>query len=453
MMMLSAAAAALQGTLNGPDAKFSGVASDTRDLKPGDLFVALSGPRFDGHDFIAEAVAAGAAGALVTRLVQAPLPCILVMDTRRALGQLAGAWRDRFVVPVIGVTGSNGKTTVKQMIGSILAQLGPGCVTRGNLNNDIGMPLTLLGLRSTHRYAVLEMGMNHKGEIEYLARIARPTVAVINNAAEAHLEGLGSVADVARAKGEIFTGLTENGVAIINIDDPFAEMWRSLAQPRQVITFGLERPAAVSADYRIGERGSVVDLRTPQGDVRMRLPVLGKHNVMNALAASATSLAAGASLAQIRAGLEKLEAVSGRLELKPGISGARVIDDTYNANPGSLAAGLQVLKEFSGERALVLGDMAELGPAATDIHRRVGELARKLGINRLFAIGEQSRHAVESFGRGARHFGSHEALVEDLLTSLHGDMTVLVKGSRVMKMEKIVSGIVRQAGTAAEKGA
>jgi UDP-N-acetylmuramoyl-tripeptide--D-alanyl-D-alanine ligase len=453
MMTLSAAAATLHGTLSGPDATFSGVATDTRDLKPGDLFVALSGPRFDGHNFIAEAVAAGAAGALVTRLLQTTLPCILVMDTRRALGQLAGVWRERFNVPVVGITGSNGKTTVKQMMGSVLAQLGPGCVTRGNLNNDIGMPLTLLGLRPEHRYAVLEMGMNHKGEIDYLARIARPTVAVINNAAEAHLEGLGSVADVARAKGEIFTGLADNGVAVINIDDPFVEMWRSLAQPRQVVTFGLDRPAAVSADYRIGERGSVIDLRTPQGDVRMRLPMLGKHNVMNALAASAASLAAGASLAQIRAGLEKLEAVSGRLELKPGISGARIIDDTYNANPGSLAAGLQVLKEFSGERALVLGDMAELGPATADIHRRVGELARKLGINRLFAIGEQSRHAVESFGRGARHFSSHEALVEDLLTCLHGDMTVLVKGSRVMKMEKIVSGIVRPGAAAADKGA
>jgi UDP-N-acetylmuramoyl-tripeptide--D-alanyl-D-alanine ligase len=452
MMSLAIAADALKGTLAGRDVTFTGVATDTRNLHPGDLFVALVGPRFDGHNFLADAIGAGAVGALVSQRVETTLPCVQVADTRLALGQLAGFWRGQFKVPVIAVTGSNGKTTVKQMIGAMLAATGPGCVTRGNLNNDIGMPLTLLGLRATDRYAVLEMGMNHKGEIEYLSRIACPTIALINNAAEAHLEGLGSVSDVARAKGEIFTGLAADGVAVINADDAFAGLWRGLAQPRQVITFGMERPAAVSASCELDGRGSVINLKTPQGDIQMRLPMLGRHNVMNALAASAASLAAGASLAQIRAGLEKLEAVSGRLELKPGISGAHIIDDTYNANPGSLAAGMQVLKEFGGERTLVLGDMAELGEAAAGIHRRVGELARRIGINRLFAIGDQSRLAVESFGRGGRHFKNHDALVEALVDCLHGDMTVLVKGSRVMKMEKIVNGIVRPGAAVVDKG-
>ncbi|MFP5349876.1 MAG: UDP-N-acetylmuramoyl-tripeptide--D-alanyl-D-alanine ligase, partial [Gammaproteobacteria bacterium] len=362
-----------------------------------------------------------------------------------ALGDLARFWRGQFSIPFIGVTGSNGKTTVKEMIGSIMSEIGPGCVTRGNLNNDIGMPLTLLRLRANDRYAVIEMGMNHLGEIDYLTRITRPTVALITNAAEAHLAGVGGLQQVAQAKGEIFSGLTDDGVAIINADDRFADYWRGRAKPHRVLTFGLERAADITCHHVAADNGSDILLMTPtHGEILMRLPLLGKHNVMNAMAAAAASLSAGASMPQIKAGLEKLKGISGRLEIKQGVSGARVIDDTYNANPGSLAAGLQVLRDCTGERVLVLGDMAELGPAADDIHRRVGELAKSLGVERLYALGPMAALAVKSFGQGGRHFQDAAALIEALIDAMHADMTLLVKGSRVMQMERVVAGIVRQ---------
>jgi len=445
-MTLAAAARVLNGALHGTDAEFTGVSTDTRSLPRGHLFVALVGPNFDGHQFIGEAANRGAVGALVARTVEAPLPQVMVQDTRLALGQLATHWRQRFDIPVIAVTGSNGKTTVKNMIAAILAETGPGLATQGNLNNDIGVPLTLLRLCDGDRYAVIEMGMNHPGEIDYLTRLTRPTVALINNAAAAHLAGLGSVEAVARAKGEIYAGLSGDGIAIVNADDAYADLWCRLAAPRRIIRFGLEQPADVTAEYTLGSDSSTIDLRTPQGGITMRLPLPGRHNVMNTLAASSAALAAGASLADIQAGLEKLKAVSGRLEIKRGINGARVLDDTYNANPGSLAAGVEVLKSASGERVLVLGDMGELGDAARDIHRRVGELAKRIGIERLFAVGELSREAVDSFGGGAEHFASHDALIDRLRQALHRDMTVLVKGSRLMKMERVVAGIVEQNG-------
>lgn len=445
-MSLSLLADKLQATHHGRDAVFTGVSTDTRTLARGDLFVALTGPHFDGHGFLSEAIAAGAAGALLGRAFDTPLPYVETPDTRRALGALAAFWRSQFKMPLVAVTGSNGKTTVKEMLAAILARRGKGCVTRGNLNNDIGVPLTLLRLRADDAYAVIEMGMNHRGEIDYLTRLACPTVALITNAGEAHLAGLGSVEAIARAKGEIFAGLAADGTAVINADDANSELWKSLAAPRRVVTFGLDRKADVSAEVAFDGGGCALRLKTPAGDLDARLPLLGKHNALNALGATAAALAAGATLPEVRAGLALLKAVSGRLEVKPGINGVRVIDDTYNANPASLAAGLQVLRSFPGERVLVLGDMAELGPSATDIHRRAGELARDLGIQRLFALGELSRHAVESFGRGARHFDNAEALVDALLDCPHGDMTLLVKGSRVMRMERVVAGITRPAG-------
>ena len=442
-MSLAALADVLQAPLAGRDAEFTGVGTDTRTLKAGELFVALRGANGDGHNFLAEASAAGAAGALLERRVETTLPHLLVADTRRALGALAAFWRRQFDIPVVAVTGSNGKTTVKDMIGAILGRAGPGCVTQGNLNNDIGVPLTLLRMRAGDRHAVIEMGMNHRGEIEYLTRLARPTIALVINAAEAHLQGLGGVEEVARAKGEIFSGLTEDGVAVINADDAYCDLWRRLAAPHRCLSFGLDNPADVSARYALDAAGSAIRLITNHGEIDMRLSLLGRHNVMNALAATTTALAAGAALPEIRSGLERLKPAPGRLEVKEGVSGARLIDDTYNANPGSLAAGLQVLKEFGGERVLVLGDMAELGAAAEGIHRRVGELAHRIGIQRLFAVGELARHAVRAFGQGGRHFTSHEALVEALQDCMHGDMTVLVKGSRLMRMERIVAGIQR----------
>jgi UDP-N-acetylmuramoyl-tripeptide--D-alanyl-D-alanine ligase len=452
-MSLAILAEVLKAPLIGRDAVFTGVSTDTRRLQPGDLFVALTGPSFDGHQFLSDAITAGATGGLLARRVETLLPYVQVASTQTALGQFAAFWRNQFNIPVIAVTGSNGKTTVKEMLGAILSETGPGCITRGNLNNDIGVPLTLTRLRQRDRFAVIEMGMNHTGEIDYLTRLTRPTIALINNAAEAHLEGLGSVEQIARAKGEIFAGLPDDGVAVINTDDPFCDLWRRQAAPHRCLSFGLEQRADVGAEYRLDSHGSAMHLKTTQGDINMRLPLLGRHNVMNALAASTAALAAGASLPQIQNGLEKLKSVSGRLELREGINGARVIDDTYNANPGSLAAGLQVLRDFAGERVLVLGDMAELGPAAADIHRRVGELAQKIGIQRLYTLGSQSALAVERFGKGGKHFASHEALVDALLDSLHSDMTVLVKGSRVMHMERVVNGIVRVPPNSRRKGA
>lgn len=441
-MTLAAAARVLDGALRGPDTEFAGVSTDTRQMARGDLFVALVGPRFDGHAFLSEAANRGAVGALVARDVDAPLATVRVDDTRLALGRLAAWWREQFAIPVIAVTGSNGKTTVKNMIAAILAERGQGLATQGNLNNDIGVPLTLLRLKAGDRHAVVEMGMNHPGEIDYLTRLARPTIALINNAAAAHLAGLGSVEAVARAKGEIYAGLAGDGVAIVNADDAFAGLWRGLAAPHRLLTFGLEQAADVSAEYQLDATGSTIHLRTPQGRITMRLSLLGRHNVMNALAASSAALAAGARLQDIQAGLEKLKSVSGRLEVKPGVNGARVLDDTYNANPGSLAAGVEVLKSATGERLLVLGDMGELGEAAAEIHRRVGHLAKSLGIEKLYAVGELTKEAVQAFGAGARHFDSQEALIASLCQGMHADMTILVKGSRLMKMERVVAGIV-----------
>ncbi len=451
MMSLSLLCDALKARHVGRDAVFTGVSIDTRTLRRGDLFVAIRGERHDGHDFVAEAVAAGATGGLFERALETTLPYVQVGNTRRALGEFAAFWRRQFGIPLIAVTGSNGKTTVKEMIGAILAETGPGCVTQGNLNNDIGVPLTLLRLRATDRYAVIEMGMNHRGEIDYLTRTARPTVAVITNASEAHLAGLGSVVEVARAKGEIIAGLQREGVAVLNADDPHFALWKQLAAAHRVVSFGLEHAADVTAQYALDTDGCRVQLKTTEGDIEMRMPLLGRHNVMNALAATAAALQAGAGLKEVKDGLAKLKAVAGRLELKEGISGARVIDDTYNANPASLAAGLEVLREFKGERVLVLGDMVELGEQAADIHRRVGELARRLNVHRLFALGELTRHTVAAYGKGARHFDSPARLVDALQDCMHADMTVLVKGSRVMHMEQVVAGIVRRVSSAARK--
>ena len=450
MMSLALMANALHAPLFGRDVTFTGVSSDTRTLAAGDLFVALTGPNFDGHNFLSQAIAKGAAGALLSRKLGTTLPYVHVADTRKALGDLAAFWRRQFQIPVIAVTGSNGKTTVKEMIGAILAESGRGCVTRGNLNNDIGVPLTLLRMRAADRFAVIELGMNHLGEIDYLSRMTAPTVALITNAAEAHLAGVGSLNGIARAKGEIFAGLIAGGVAVLNADDPFCALWRDLAAPHRVVTFGLDNRADFSARYRLEEHGCVIQLKSPKGDEQMRIPQIGRHNVLNALAATAAALNAGASLRDAVNGLQKLQAVAGRLELKQGISGARVIDDTYNANPGSLTAGLQVLKDAKGERVLVLGDMAELGDAGPDLHVRAGKLARDLGINRLYGIGDLAALAVAAFGEGAKHFGSAEALADALIDCMHSGMVILVKGSRVMQMDRVVAGIVRRSPLAAD---
>jgi len=449
MMSLAELAALLEGRLLGADARFTGVSHDTRTLAPGELYVALAGERFDGHDFLPQARARGAAGALVARALETTLPRVQVPDTRAALGRLAAHWRARFSLPLVAVTGSNGKTTVKEMIGAILGARGRGCVTRGNLNNDIGVPLTLLRLREGDRFAVIEMGMNHAGEIRCLAGLAAPTVALVTNAAEAHLAGLGSVEAVARAKGEIYEGLAPDGVAVINADDAHADLWRRLAAPRRLVTFGLERAADVMAEYRLDATGSDVRLHGAWGEAALRLRLLGRHNVGNALAAAAAALAAGADPDALARGLEQVRPVPGRLETRAGIRGARVIDDTYNANPASLAAALDVLARLPGERVLVLGDMAELGPGAAAFHREAGRRARTAGVARLYALGDLAAEAAASFGAGARRFDAHAPLIDALGQELHREATVLVKGSRVMRMDRVVAGLVPPAAAGA----
>ena len=449
MMLLSQAAQALGGKLLGSDVLFNAVSSDSRAITPGDLFVALQGERFDGSAFVAGALQSGAVAAMVNADRVKELSAtgtqssiLLVEDTRLALGRLAAYWRAQFSIPVVAVTGSNGKTTVKEMLASILRVAAGDAdavlATKGNLNNDIGMPLTLLRLRATHRYAVIEMGMNHTGEIDYLTRLARPDVAIVNNASGAHLAGLGSVEAVARAKGEIFAGLPANGIAVINADDDFAPLWREQAGNRTAIEFALERAVAILAQWQVQGYGARIEVDTPQGSFNADLQVPGVHNVRNALAATAAAVALHIPLPDIAAGLENFSGVAGRLQRKPALHGAVLIDDTYNANPASLRSAIKVLMQAAGKTILVLGDMGELGSDAARLHGEIGAEARDMGVDELLALGELSSHAVREFGTGARHFER----IEDLLAALDKDMdansTVLVKGSRFMKMERVV---------------
>ncbi|MBK9161674.1 MAG: UDP-N-acetylmuramoyl-tripeptide--D-alanyl-D-alanine ligase [Nitrosomonadales bacterium] len=447
MMLLSQAAQALDARLVGEDVRFNAVSSDTRKLQPGDLFVALRGENFDGGEFVAQAAQSGAVAALVEGYsahdARVTIPLLVVKDTRLALGKLAAHWRKQFPVPLVAITGSNGKTTVKEMLAGIL-RVAAGAeeavlATRGNLNNDIGMPLTLLQLGAQHRYAVIEMGMNHSGEIDYLTRIAAPDVALVNNAAGAHLEGLGTVEAVAHAKGEIFTGLGDHGTAVINADDPHAPMWRSLAGTHELLEFGLAGQPDVGGQWSPQVDGLRLDAQTPAGDFSVNLRVPGEHNARNALAATAAAIALNIPLEAIAAGLERFGGVAGRLQRKQARNDAVLIDDTYNANPASLRAAIGVLAQNKGRRVLVLGDMGELGDRAAAFHAEIGTLARQAGIDRLYALGELSAGAVREFGDGARHFGCVEDLQKALETELDANATVLVKGSRFMRMERVVA--------------
>ena len=440
-MRLSEAAGVLEASYSGADVRFAGISTDTRTLAADNLFFALTGPRYDGHDYVDAAQARGAAAAAVSRPVSTTLPLLQVADTRHALGQLARHWRGRFDIPVVGITGSNGKTTVKEMITAILARRGAVLATRGNLNNDIGVPLTLAGLAPEHRSAVVEMGANHAGEIAYLTGLARPTVGIVTNAGPAHLEGFGSLEGVAHAKGELFAGLDRDAVAVINADDRFAAVWRELAQGRRMLSFGLLPGADVGADWQATAQGTALALRTPHGAVDVQLPLLGRHNVLNALGATAAALAAGASLDDVREGLEGLAGVAGRLQRKTRADGGLVIDDTYNANPASLRAAIDVLSAFPGERWLVLGDMGELGADAAALHAEIGVYARDAGIDRLFTLGEFSAQAARACGANAQACEDFDALLGALRRELHAGVTVLVKGSRYMGMERVVQAL------------
>lgn len=446
MMLLSQAAQVLGGRLIGADVSIEAVSSDSRKLAKGDLFIALRGDNFDGYDFAASAAQSRAAAALVNadsyhgEYVACSL--LLVDDTRLALGQLAGWWRKQFGIPVIAITGSNGKTTVKEMLASILREAAGSAdavlATQGNLNNDIGMPLTLLKLNAQHRYAVIEMGMNHLGEIDYLTRIASPEVALINNASGAHLEGVGSLQAVAQAKGEILAGLAHHGTAVINADDVHAPLWRALAGAHPLLEFGLDQHADIYGKWQPRDQGSQIEVQTPQGSFTVVLQVPGEHNARNALAAIAAAIPLNIPLEKIVAGLESFSGVAGRLQRKVAMLGASLIDDTYNANPASMLAAISVLAQSNGRRVLVLGDMGELGADAATFHAEIGSEARRAGIEKLYALGELSKNTVREFGLGAQHFAHIEELLHVLEQELDEETVVLVKGSRFMKMERVV---------------
>lgn len=440
-MQLHEVAQALNAAAVGADVALNAVVTDSRTLTPGCLFVALKGPRYDGHKFAAQALEQGAAAVMVAAAAQLSIsPAIVVEDTLQALGRLAAWQRTRMPAKIAAITGSNGKTSVKEMLAAILTvEAGANQVlaTEGNLNNEIGMPLTLLKLTPSHRYAAIEMGMNHAGELAYLTRIAQPDVALVNNALRAHLEGLGSVEAVARAKGEIYAGLKSDGIAIINADDPHANLWRGLASEHKIMSFGF----AADADVRISAEAPLT-LDTPAGRIVAELQVPGAHNCRNAAAAAALALALGVSPAAITRGLGNYSGVQGRLQMHACILGATLIDDTYNANPDSVLAAIQVLAARSGQRILVLGDMGELGPNANELHRAVGEHARAAGIERLLCLGEMTQHTVTAFGQGGMHFERIEELLAEIECALTPETSVLVKGSRFMKMERIVKSFM-----------
>lgn len=446
MMRLDAIAMWARGQLHGADAEITGVAIDTRRLRPGDLFVAIKGERVDGHDYLADAAARGAVAALVSHQVDSPLPQVLVHDTTLALGDLASAVRAQRNARVVGITGSNGKTTVKTLVAAILSRHGRTHVSGGNHNNEIGLPLTLLAMPADTEYAVLEMGAGKPGDIAYLAAIARPDIGLVNLIAPAHLERMGSVEGVAETKGALYQALPADGVAIINADDAFASFFGGLAGARRVIRFALDQAADVGAEI-LEQRldGSRFVLDTPQGKAEVSLSLPGRHNVANALAAAAVALALEVPLATIVAGLEQADAVAGRLQRETLPQGWTLIDDSYNANPSSTAAAIATLALAPGERWLVLGDMGELGGDARALHAQVGRIALEQGIQRLFAVGPLTVAAVEAFGAGGGHYADKPALIAALQASLHEGVTCLVKGSRSAGMEQVVNALKKSA--------
>ena len=457
-MDLFGAAEAMSGTVVGNRVQFCGVSTDSRTVGAGELFIALRGDKFDGHGFVASARERGAAAAVVdvdgaATLGDAGLPLIVVADTRLALGELAANWRARFTLPVIGVTGSNGKTTNKEMITSILkAAFGDDAVlaTQGNLNNDIGLPLTLLQLGSEHRAAVVEMGMNHPGEIAYLARIGRPTVALVTNAQRAHLEGMGTLDMIAAEKGSIFSGLDADGVAVFNALDPWAPLWREQSAHCRRVCFALDAPAGVGAEVtghcQTHGLENRVAIEVKEGQIEVSLALPGAHNARNALGAAATALAAGIGLESVRAGLTAFRGIKGRLQRRAGLHGAMVLDDTYNANPDSVRAGIDVLAATVGRKILVLGDMGEIGDMTGQFHDEVGGYAKSQGVDRLLAFGESSTLAARNFGGGGEHFRKIEDLIATLVGEMDAESIVLVKGSRFMRMERVVDAITDVSG-------
>ncbi len=442
---LQQVASKLEAKAIGADVEFDSVSIDTRTLQRGDLFVALKGPTFNGHTFADTAFQKGACALVISEPVTSGLPALLVNNTREALGQIGQLNRAAFQGKVLAITGSAGKTTVKEMAAAILNQKGKVLATRGNFNNEIGVPLTLLRIAADDDYAVLELGASSIGEIAYTASMAKPDAAIITNAADAHIEGFGSLSNVVQAKGEIIDGLPEQGVAIINIDDLNAYKWLQRAGSRPVTTFSLSNKP--EADF--AARDIVVDatgacqfvLLSPLGETTVKLHHLGKHNVANALAAAAGAMVLGASLDEIKTGLEEAMPVAGRMISQKGINDCRVIDDTYNANPESLRAAIDVLAMCQGRKILVLGDMAELGDEALRGHVDSARYALDKGVDELYAVGNLSSHAARMFSGFGHSFADKETLIAALVPAIDGDTTVLVKGSRSARMEQVVRAI------------
>ena len=445
---LGDAARVVGGRLVGEDAPYGEVATDSRTLNRGSLFVALRGPNFDGAQFAAAAAARGAVAALIEREVDAKLSQVVVADALAALQTLGSAWRAKFSLPVVGVAGSNGKTTTKEMTAAILGEMGEVLATRGNLNNHIGVPVTLLRLQESDVSAVVEMGANRVGDVAELMQIAKPTVGVITNAGAEHLEGFGDRDGVARGEGEAVSRLSAQGTAIINADDPYAGYWRDTSSARRVLTFGVREPADFMAEHTVagvegGQFATRFTLNCPLGSAPVHLQAGGAHNISNALAAAAAAYAAGATLDHIVAGLGRFRPVAGRLQLKAGIKESWIIDDSYNANPSSVRAGLDVLRDLSGEKWLVLGDMAELGAGSLDSHVQLGLEARACGVTRLFTHGPLSARAAISFGLGGEAFTDTDSLARRLEADIAPGITVLIKGSRINRLERVVQHITR----------
>lgn len=426
----------------GQDVSFHGVSLDSRATKPGELFIALKGLRHDGHDYIPQAQANGAVAVMVSRRVDTALPLLPTNDAVFSLGKLASAWRGNFILPVTGVLGSNGKTTVKELIAHILqTEAKSVLVTQGNQNNMLGLPLTLLRLSPSHQAAVLELGANKMNEIRVLAEIARPDIAVITNAGLDHMAGFGGREGAALANSEVFSAMTNKGMAILNHDDACLPIWRREIGSRTYLLFGFGPGAEVRGDWRQNKNGGQLRIESPWGKLETTLQLLGRHNALNAMAAAAACMVMGVTLDTIATGLTQARPISGRLKPYHGKGGASIIDDTYNANPSSLETALQVLAAQPGQKILVFGDMAEIGLQAADSHRDVGVSARQAGIDRLFTLGNMARHAARSFGVGAQSFDDYPTLIDALQPLLAPDVSVLIKGSRCMTMENILSGI------------
>ena len=448
-MRLSDIALWTHGSLRGADTQVDGVGIDSRSIRPGQLFVALPGEHSDGHDHVGDAAAHGASSALVSHRVDCELAQVVVADTLLALGDLASTARAEQATQVIGITGSNGKTTVKALTAAILSRHARTHVNPGNYNNEIGLPLSLLGMPADSTYAVLEMGAGKPGDISYLAAIARPQIGLVNNIAPAHLERMKSVTDIAHVKGALYEALPADGTAIINADDDFAEYFSGLVGARRVLRFGMQPDNDISAqDIDLGAEGSRFRLCTPYGDIPVQLPLPGTHNVANAMAAAAIACALDVPLADIAAGLAQAQAVPGRLVVHAMPGDWQLIDDSYNANPASVRAAIETLVLMPGEAWLVLGDMAELGPDAGALHVGIGDLASKRGVARLWTVGTLSAAASTAFGAGGEHFADQQSLVAALREQLHPGVNCLVKGSRSAAMEKVVAtlGATRNGG-------